>query len=437
MKNKLADTLAITTELLKQRGVKAYEIILSNTNGISGSVRLGDTENIKNYLDNFIGITIYDGKKSGNTSSNDTSIFSIKEMIRHAKTIAKYTEDDIYSGLAPKEIMAWSVPNLGLYNKEIIPLKRIIEQALICENEALGIKNITNSEGVEVVSLHSNSYYANSHGLIANKKLSKHSLSCSVIAKNKQDMQSSYDYKLGINFSDLGDVREIGREAAKKAVDKLNPKKLKSQVTPIIFTAKISAGIISNIITALNGSSQYKKNSFLLNKINKKIAPEWFSIIEKPLEKSLLTSQAFDGDGVLKSKQYFVKDGVVKSYIMGQYSANQLGLRTTANAGGVSNCFVAGNKITFDELVEKMHTGLLVTDIMGQGVNITTGDYSRGASGFWVEKGVIQYPVSGITIAGNLSNMLEKIIAISNDIDNRLLIKIGSMLIADMTISGL
>ncbi len=423
--------------LLAKHNIKTYEIGLSSAKGISSSIRLGSVEKLQNYLDNNIAITVYNGYKTGYASSGDFSTISIDNIIQGAKTIANWTEDDVYSGLAPKELLAWDNINLELYNPEMPAIKTIIASAKLAEKSALDNKGVNNSDGVDISSIQSHSYYANSNGLIVDRKISRHSISASVIAGSKNDMQSAYDYQYGISFNDLGNVENIGSSAADKALKKLGAKKIKSQIANIIFHPQTAASIFANVIGALSGSNQYKKTSFLLNSVEQKIAPNWLNIIEKPIQKGLLGSQYFDGDGVKKSQQYFVKDGIVKSYILGQYSANQLGLKTTANAGGISNCYINNyNNISLNELIKTMDKGLIITDMMGQGVNITTGNYSRGANGFWVENGEVQYPVMGITIASNLKDMLNNIIAISNDVDNRLGIKTGSMLIENMTISG-
>ncbi len=424
-------------DLLAKHNIKTYEIELSNAKGISSSIRLGKVEKLQNYLDNSISVTVYNGHKTGYATSGDFSAYSIDDIIQGAKTIANLTEDDIYSGLAPKELLAWDNIDLELYNKEMPDIKTIVASAKLCEQSALNNKNIGNSDGVDMSSLQSHIYYANSNGLVVDKKVSRHSISCSVIAEAKNDMQSAYDYKYSINFKDLGSVEDVGKSAADKAVKKLASKKIKSQVASVIFNPQTAAGIIGSIMSALSGGNQYKKTSFLLNSIGDKIAPDWLNIIEKPIQKCLLGSQYFDGDGVKKRQQYFIQNGMVKSYILGQYSANQLGLKTTANSGGVSNCYLDNsNDISLDELIKTMHKGLIVTDLMGQGVNITNGNYSKGANGFWVENGEIQYPVMGITVASNLKDMLNNMAYISNDIDDRLGIKTGSMLIENMTISG-
>ena len=281
------------------------------------------------------------------------------------------------------------------------------------------------------------SVYVNSNGLIAKLKNSNHSLHCSLIAKRGNEMQTAYEYSVAIDSKDLILPSEIGLEAAKLAQQKLGSRNLQSQKCPIIFTSIQSTGLFFQLLSALNGSRQYKKTSFLLDSLGKAVLPKTVSVYEDPLQVKTLGARAFDQDGVLKKKQFFVENGMVTSYIMGQYSANQLGLESTANAGGVSNCYIDAK---FDggmaELTKSMGRGLIVTDLMGHGINITTGNYSRGASGFWVDNGEIQYPVSGITIAGNLKEMMRNIISVGSDIDYRSNLKVGSTLISEMTISG-
>ena len=435
--NTLEQTTQLAIELIKQQKVSDFEISVGKSSGVSTTVRLSNVETLQYHLDTSFNVSVYIGKNKGQATSVDLSKASLKNAIESACLIAKYTQEDPFNGLAPSERMAWDTPDLDLYYPWNLDAKKSIEIAKECEQIALEQSEINNSDGAELSSFEGESVYANSNGLIANLKSSRHSLYCSLIAKRGDEMQTAYEYSVAIDSNDLTAPSKIGLEAARLAQEKLGSRHLGPQKCPIIFTSRQSSGIFSQLLGALSGSRQYKKTSFLLESLGNKVLPESISIYEDPLKLKTLGSRAFDQDGVLKQKQFFVKEGIVLSYLMGQYSANQMGLESTANAGGVSNCCVNSN---FDggitELTKSMDRGLIVTDLMGHGVNATTGDYSRGASGFWVENGEIKYPVSGITIAGNLKDMLKNIVSIASDVDFRSNLKVGSTLISEMTISG-
>ena len=435
--NTLEQTTQLAIELIKQQKVSDFEISVGKSSGVSTTVRLSNVETLQYHLDTSFNVSVYIGKNKGQATSVDLSKASLKNAIESACLIAKYTQEDPFNGLAPSERMAWDSPNLDLYYPWNLDAKQSIEIAKECEQIALEQSEINNSDGAELSSFEGESVYANSNGLIANLKSSRHSLYCSLIAKRGDEMQTAYEYSVAIDSNDLTAPSKIGLEAVRLAQEKLGSRHLSPQKCPIIFTSRQSSGLFSQLLGALSGSRQYKKTSFLLESLGSKVLPESISIYEDPLKLKTLGSRAFDQDGVLKKKQFFVEEGIVSSYLMGQYSANQMGLESTANAGGVSNCCVNSN---FDggitELTKSMDRGLIVTDLMGHGVNATTGDYSRGASGFWVENGEIKYPVSGITIAGNLKDMLKNIVSIASDVDFRSNLKVGSTLISEMTISG-
>ena len=435
--NTLEQTTQLAIELIKQQKVSDFEISVGKSSGVSTTVRLSNVETLQYHLDTSFNVSVYIGKNKGQATSADLSKASLKNAIDSACLIAKYTQEDPFNGLAPSERMAWDTPDLDLYYPWNLDANKSIEIAKECEQIALEQSEINNSDGAELSSFEGESVYANSNGLIANLKSSRHSLYCSLIAKRGDEMQTAHEYSVAIDSNDLTAPSIIGLEAARLAQEKLGSRHLGPQKCPIIFTSRQSSGIFSQLLGALSGSRQYKKTSFLLESLGSQVLPESISIYEDPLKLKTLGSRAFDQDGVLKKKQFFVEEGIVSSYLMGQYSANQMGLESTGNAGGVSNCCVNSN---FDggitELTKSMDRGLIVTDLMGHGVNATTGDYSRGASGFWVENGEIKYPVSGITIAGNLKDMLNNVVSIASDVDFRSNLKVGSTLISEMTISG-
>ncbi len=433
----LEQTAHTAIELLKKYKVSDYELLLDSSSGVSTAVRLGEVETLQYHLDKGFEINVFFGKKKGHASSVDVSKDSLDKTIKSACLIAKYTQDDPFNGLAPKELMAFDTPDLDLYHPWDLDAQHSIDIAKACEEAALAEDEIDNSEGAEVSSFQGEGLYANSNGLIVTQSSTRHSLNCVLIAKRGDDMQTAYEYTTALDANALETPQLLGKKAAKLAQQKLGARSLASQKCPVIFTPRVSGGLFSQLLGALGGSSQYKKSTFLLNSIDKIVLPEDISFREHPFAKKTLGAKAIDRDGVLKREQYFIEDGRVKSYIMGQYSANQLGLQTTANAGGVSNAIVESSfNGGLDEMIKAMDTGLIVTELMGQGVNGTTGDYSRGALGFWVEQGEIQYPVSGLTIAGNLKDMLLGIVHVGNDVDQRNNIKVGSVLINQMTVAG-
>lgn len=433
----LEKTAQLAIELLKKYQVSDFEISLDFSSGVSTAVRLGKVETLQYHLDKSFDVNVFFGKKKGHASSVDVSTASLEKTIESACLIAKYMQEDPFNGLAPKELMAFERPNLDLYHPWSLDAQQSIEIATICEETALSQDEIDNSEGAEVSSYQGKSLYANSNNLIATQASTYHSLNCSLIAKRDNDMQTAYEYTAALDANDLENPKQVGKKAGKLAQQKLGARSIESQKCPVIFTSRLSGGLFSSLLSALNGSSQYKKSTFLLNSIDKIVLPEDISLYENPFAEKVLGATAMDRDGVLKRKQYFVENGRVKSYVMGQYSANQLGLNTTANAGGLNNVIIKEN---FDgglnEMIKTMDKGLVVNELMGQGVNGTTGDYSRGASGFWVKNGEIQYPVSGLTIAGNLKEMLLGIVCVGNDADQRNNIKVGSVLINQMTVAG-
>jgi len=435
--NTLEQTTELAIELIQEQQATDYEFSVGKSSGVSTSVRLSEVETLKYHLDASFDISVYFGQKKGQATSVDLSKKSLINAIESACLIAKYTQKDPFNGLAPSERMAWKVPDLELYHPWNLDAKESIDIAMECEQIALEQPEIDNSDGAELSSFQGESIYANSNGLIAKLKNTKHTLFCSLIAKRNDEMQTAYEYGIALDAKNLTSAKKVGLEAAKLAQEKLGSRHLNPQKCPIIFTPRQSSGLFSQLLGALSGSRQYKKTSFLLDSLGKDVLPKTINVYEDPLQVKTLGARAFDQDGVLKKKQFFIENGRVSSYVMGQYSANQLGLESTANAGGVSNCCIGPNfNGGLPELTKDMVRGLIVTDLMGHGVNITTGNYSRGASGFWVENGEIQYPVSGITIAGNLKDMMRNIISVGNDIDNRANFKVGSTLISEMTISG-
>ena len=432
----LEKTAQLAIEILQKYKISDYEISLTSGSGMTSLVRLGKVENLQYHLDTSFSVNVYILQKKGQATSVGLANSSISKVIESAFMIAKYTQKDPFNGLAPKELMAFNHFDLDLYHPWDLNATDSINLAKECEAFALEQKYINNSEGAEVSSFKEDVLYANSNGLIASSNQTMHSIGCSPIAKKGNDMQTAHEHTTTLDYKDLETPKTIGIKAAILARQKLGAKSLKTQKCTVVFIAKLAKGLFATLLAALNGSRQYKKHTFLLNSVGQLVLPKSISVLEKPFAKKTIGAQAFDDDGVLKKEQYFIKDGRVQSYILGQYSARQLGLVTTANAGGVSNVVVSSNfNGGLDDITKDIGKTLVVTELMGYGVNSVTGDYSRGACGFFVENGV-KYSVAGFTIAGNLKDMLQNIVYVGNDIDYNSNIKVGSVAISNMTVAG-
>ena len=433
----MQDTIEQIITLLKKQNIQEFEIDISKSVGTSTAVRLGKVENISKYQNQNLDITIYNNQQTGHASSVDLSISSIQSTINAAINIAKYTEFDKFHSLAPKEVLAFSPPDLNMFFPWELSAETAVNLAFECEEAGLSANGIDNSNGAEISSFSGTSWYVNSSGLSVSRKSSIHSLGCSLMASNGDDKQTSYEYCSVLDAKTLLSATKIGEKAVKNTLKKLGGSLIKSGNYPVIFTNKVSSSIISSILGSISGSSQYRKSTFLEGAIDKIIMPENINIIEKPLALKTIGSRAFDDDGVLKNTQHFIKDGRVATYIMGQYSANQMQSKTTGNAGGVNNVIVpATQNMGLQEIIKQMQNGIVVDELMGQGVNGITGDYSRGASGFLIKNGEIIQRIAGITIAGNLKQMIQDIEIIGNDFDTQKNIKVGSILIKNMVVAG-
>lgn len=425
-------------EKAKAKGVQQVEVNASFGHGFTTNVRLSEPEEVVYSHHHSVELTVYVGKRQGSVSTTDTAEAALLQLVEKACAISQFTDEDPCAGLADKEEMATLFPDLDLYHPWAITPAQALTMASECERIALSQHPaLDNSEGAWVETVESFDCYANSHGFFHVEPSSYHSVGVSLIAKKGRDMERDSYYTVAVAAQDLWDIDLIAKEAAKRTVSRLGSRVLKTQKSPVIFVAEEARSLIAAFISAISGSALYRKSSFLLDALGKPIFPTFMRIHEDPYLKRGLSSTPCDNDGVQTRRNEFIRDGVLQSYAMGTYSARQLGLQSTANSGGVFNIFVeSAQALSFAQLLKKMDTGLLVTDLMGQGTNIVTGDYSRGASGFWVERGEIQYPVHEITIAGNLPDMYQNIVAISNDVDTRSNIRTGSILIAEMMIAG-
>lgn len=424
-------------EMSLKKGATHAEVALSADKGLSVTTRLLDVETLEFNQDKGVGLTVYLGHRRGSVSSSDTSDKAIEEAVQHAIDIAKVSDEDPCFGLADKALLSTQFPDLDLYHPWGISAEEAIDEAKACEDIALNTdKRIVNSEGVSVGSYEFMRVYANTHDFMGGYSTTRHTKSCVLLAEDESGMQRDYDYTTARSKKELESSASLAKKAIDKTVSRLNAKPIPTQKTPVIFSSDVSSSLLSVLISAISGGSIYRRASFMLDKIGASIFPERYDIFELPHKKRALGSAPYDGDGVMTRNNYFVKQGELKSYVLGSYSARRLGLQTTANAGGVHNLTINNDGLGVDALLKKMDKGVLITELMGQGINLVTGDYSRGLSGFWVENGEIQHPVEGVTVAGNLSDMFQGIVAIANDEDPRKATQCGSILMDEMMIAG-
>lgn len=433
----LCDTVQYALDYARKKGASA-EIAVTKVNGLSVSTRLREVENIELNNDGALGISVYLGQKKGNASTSDLSCDAIEKTIDSALVIAQYTSPDDCAGLAEKSLLAFDAPDLQLYYPCEINIDHAISLAKETEQNALDFnEKIANSDGANFNAHAGIRVYGNTEGMLQSYLSSRYSLSCSVIAKGKTALERESEYTISRNFQQLLSPKWVGENAARKTLTRLNPQKIYSQNVPVILMNDVATSLIGCFVSAISGGSLYNKASFLLDSLGTQVLPTWFEITERPHLRGQLASTPFDSEGVRTQDCTIVEQGILQTYLLTHYSAKKLGLQTTGHAGGIHNWFVRANvKGGLHALLKKMGKGLLITDLMGQGVNIVTGDYSRGASGFWVENGEIQYPVAEIAIAGNLSDMLKNIIAVGDDVETRSNIQTGSVLLAPMKISG-
>lgn len=433
----LRDAVQYAIHIARQNGAEA-EVLVTKVNGLSVSTRLGDVENIEFNNDGALGISVYRGQQKGNASTSDLSRQAIKNAVESALTIAKYTSPDDCAGLAEPELMAFDAPDLQLYYPAEIDVDKAVAFALEAESAALTHdKRIINSNGASFHSHAGVRVYGNSYGMLQSYPSSRYGLYCSVIAGEGEQLEREGEYTISRHVNDLANPAWVGNHAAQKAVKRLHPHKIATQQAPVIFLNDVATGLIGHLTAAISGGNLYRQSSFLLDHLGKQILPDWFQISERPHLIGKLASTPFDSDGVKTVPREIIEQGILQTYLLTVYSAKKLGMQSTGHAGGIHNWLIKPNtQGGLEALLHKMGTGLLITDLMGQGVNMVTGDYSRGAAGFWVEKGEIQYPVAEITVAGQLKNMLRHIVAVADDIEHRSNIQTGSILLDNMKISG-
>ena len=424
-------------DAVKRCGASSAEVDASLSQGSSLTVRLGEIETIEHNRDKTLSLTVFFGEKTGSASTSDMSAEAIKDTVDAACSIAKLTAEDDCGGLADADKMATEIPDLDLWYPWNPDADTARDLAMECEEIARQTGDaISNSEGATVSSHEGVGIYANTHGFSGTRYGTRHSLSCSVIASDGEAMERDYWYSVARDRAELQTAAEVGRIAGQRTLDRLGSRKIATCQTPVIYEAQVASSLLSHLISAISGGALYRKSSFLLDHKGKKIFPDFVNITEQPHILKALGSASFDNEGVTTRHRSIIKDGVLMDYVLGSYSARKLGLQTTGNAGGVHNLIIEHGDSDLPALMKKMGTGLLVTELIGFGINNITGDYSRGAAGFWVENGEIQYPVSEITVAGNLLDMFQSFVEVGNDLDRRGNTITGSILVEQMTVAG-
>ena len=436
-----ADTLRqLARDMLKyarQQGATACAAEVSDGFGQAVSVRHGEVETIEYNRDKGLAVSVFIGQRRGNASTSDFSPQAVRDTVDAALSIARYTASDDCAGLPEADMLATEFPDLDLYHPWALNVEQAIDLARECEQAAFARdKRISNSEGANVNVHEAQFVYANSLGFIGGFPTSRHSISCSVIAGKNDAMQRDYWYSEARNAREMLRVEEIGRIAAERALRRLKSRKLGTMQVPVLYEAPVAASLIGHFVGAVSGASLYRKSSFLLDQLGKQVFSKNIRIDDVPDIRRGLASGAFDDEGVKTQRRAIIENGVLQGYFLGSYSARKLGMKSTGNAGGNHNLIVQPGKLDFDGLLKKMGRGLVVTELLGQGVNHVTGDYSRGAAGFWVENGEIQYPVEEITIAGNLKAMYRHIAAVGNDVLVQGSRQCGSILVENMTVAG-
>ncbi len=421
----------------RQQGATACEVAVSLEQGLSTSVRQGEVETVEFNRDRGFGITLYLGQRKGSASTSAQGEAAIRETVAAALAIARHASEDDCAGLADAALMARELPDLDLYHPWAITPEQAIEQALACEAAAFARDpRVTKADGTTLNTHLGCRVYGNSHGFVGGYASSRHSLSCVMIAEGEGQMQRDYWYDVSRIGSELASGESIGRRAAERAVSRLGARPVPTCEVPVLFAAELATGLFGHLLAAISGGNLYRKASFLEDALGQQLFPDWLSLDERPHLPRGMGSASFDGDGLATYAKAFVEGGRLASYALGTYSGRKLGLPSTANAGGVHNLFVSHGSEDQAALIRRMDRGLLVTELMGQGLNLVTGDYSRGAAGFWVENGVIQFPVQEVTIAGNLRDMFKGIVAVGSDLELRGNVRTGSVLIDRMMVGG-
>jgi PmbA protein len=439
--DRLAGIAAQLLDRCRDRGATQAEVSCSEEHGLNVNVRMGEVETVESTRDRGIAVTVFFGKRKGSASTADLRESSLDATVDQACAIAKHTEEDPCAGLADPTLMAipegGRFPDFDMWHPWALEAERAVDLALACETAGRDHDaRIENSDGASIGTGASLHVYANSHGFVGRERSTQHTIGCALIAGRGDGMQRDGWYTTALASDDLEAPAAVGRRAAERAAARLQPRSVATGEMPVLFAAEVARSLVGHLLGAVSGGALYRKASFLVDSAGQQIFPDWFSVEELPFLERGFRSAAFDMEGVATRASALVQGGVLQRYVLGSYSARKLGLQTTANAGGVHNLRVAPNAGDFESLLRGMGRGLLVTELMGQGINPVTGDYSRGAAGFWIEDGRIAWPVDGITIAGNLRKMFAAIEAVGSDVDRRSHILTGSILVGKMTVAG-
>lgn len=433
----IEEIVGIVLAEARKQGVDQAEAAASHDIGLGATARLGAVENLEYTNDRGVGVTVYQGTRKGSASTSDFSVAALKETVRKACAFARYTEEDPCAGLADAERMAKEFPDLELLHEWPIDSEDAIRIAIESEEAARSSdKRISNSEGATVSTNSGIRAYGNTHGFLGSYRKSSHSISCVVVGQHDGDMQRDYHYTSARDPADLEAATVVGSKAAARTVGRLGARKIKTGKAPVLFAPEIARGFIGHAIAAASGGAQYRRSSFLLGAAGEQVFPRFLQIHERPHIPKAMASTAYDAEGVATVDRDLVSDGVLNGYVLGSYSARRLGLTSSGNAGGAHNLVVPGNAGDLESMLKDMGKGLLVHELIGHGVNAVTGDYSRGAAGYWVENGEIAFPVHEVTIAGNLRELYRRISAVGNDQDLRGGIRCGSVLVEEMAIAG-
>jgi PmbA protein len=440
--SELEQTVAAALEQARAAGLSHAEADASLQRGLTVTVRLGEVETIEYHRDRGLSVTVYVGKAKGSASTADLRASAVRETVDKAASIARHTAADECAGLADPAALAREIPDLDLYHPWDLAPEEAVILARDCEAAGLACDaRLRNSEGATVTTHSGVRVYGNSHGFLHGYPSTSHSISCALVAQDGDDMQRDYWYTVARRAQALEGGAAIGRRAAERALRRLGARQLTTRRAPVLYAPELARGLFGHFVGAIRGSSQYRRTSFLLEAAGKPVFPDFLQIAERPHLPQGLASSPFDAEGVATRDRELVRDGVLTGYVLGSYSARRLGLSTTGNAGGIHNLLVSASNASsadsgFEQMLRRMGKGLFVTELMGPGVNGVTGDYSRGASGFWVEGGAIAFPVHEVTIAGNLRDMFRGIVAVGTDVDTHGAIRTGSVLIDAMTIAG-
>ncbi|MBA4720506.1 MAG: metalloprotease PmbA [Alcanivorax sp.] len=434
--NAAKDTVAFVLEEARRQGASNAEVGLSLSQGLSVDVRLGEVETVEFHRDRGVSVTVYFGHRKGQASTSDDRRESLCDAVRAACAIARHTEEDPHAGIADASLLADQVPDLDLYHPWTLTTDQAIEQARRCEAVARDDARIVNSEGASLSTGASLYVLGTSAGFLQGFAGTHHGRSCAVVAQDEAGMQRQFWYDSGRRAERLASPEQVGEKARERTLARLGAEVPVTGEFPLLFSAEMASGLIGHLIGAISGGSLYRRASFLCDALGSRVLPEGFRLGERPLMAAGNGSTPFDGDGLPTRDQDFIEDGELKGYALGLYAARRLGMSPTGNGGGVHNVILSDTGESQEALLRRLGTGILVTEVMGQGVNLVTGDYSRGAAGFWVENGVIQRPLQEFTIAGNLKDMFGGVLGSGTDVDRRGNIHCGSLLLSPMKVAG-